>query len=180
MKDKKLGKDKYSGKGKRSGFSLIEILIALAVLAGAVAPIILVFSSQTRLAVINERQLLARQYGHRILQSLLAFDYDTIKALSAREKLHSLFPPPEVELLELTEDIELNPDVNRLNDLLSSMKIRITFRELDEAGFGQLVVTMSWKIVGARGASKERSLRSASFISRRSLSLNSRPRLERE
>lgn len=160
---------------RRGGFSLLEALLAMAILAGALVPLLRSFMVQSRVAAVSELHLLAGARAHRILEAYAALGYDTLQAQAGGDSgtLPPVLAPVQDELLDLARDYELPPHLARLLSTMDRFTEVSTFEELDPDGLARIVTLVSWEAPGAAGS--RRSLRQVLVVARGLVAMRARP-----
>ena len=128
---------KYSG--KRRGFSLVEVLVALVFISFGLFGVVDLFINITRNAGREEKQMRAGHLARGYLEQVQASSYADLEAKIDQSKGGSLFDKPETSA-PLDSDFSWNGTLSRESG--APAKIRV-------------VVTVSWKDMGAGTSVKE-------------------------
>lgn len=177
--------------GRRTAFSLLEVLLALTIVALVLVPLLQSFITQSRVAAVSELHVVAGARARRLLDAAAALDYDTLKSLAASgtgtaadvpglptgaTPLPPLVDAPAAELLDLSRDVDLPPHLERLATTVGRFAEALVFEELDPAGLARVVAVVGWEAPGAPG--QMRTLRDACLVQRGQVALRSRPPLD--
>ena len=166
------------------GFSLMEALLAMAILAGALVPLLRSFILQSRVAAVSELHLVAGARGRRILEAYAALGYDTLQTMAGsvpgttgdERPLPPALDGPRSELLDLARDYELPPHLARLQATVDRFTEVSSWQELDPDGLARVVTVISWEAPGRAGV--RRSLRQAIVVARGHVAMRARPRFQ--
>lgn len=146
----------------RSGFSIIEVLIASAILAFCAVPILMMMSQSTRKAHFNEYHVSAQVQAHWIADCLQTLDYQDLlrRAQKASETAAGLkglnddqlksvgVPLPALETQMAPYIAKETLHAPFLEHAVARSKWfgrKAFFREV-EPGLGQLVVYLDWRL----------------------------------
>jgi type II secretory pathway pseudopilin PulG len=73
---------------KSAGYSLVELMVAIGVLAAVTAPIIMLYQFGTRMAVAANRQTIAAILAQQRIEELIGLRRDELEAAYANEALY--------------------------------------------------------------------------------------------
>jgi len=177
---------------RRQAFTFVEVLLALLIVAMGLGPIILFYRQGTKVAAFNEEHLLARYRARRILESISALDYETIRQLAGRatypalgvrgmptglDGLPTLLPAVQYELPVMADQIPLPPYLEHFKEKLGLFHEAVFWEQLDADGFGRIIVIVSWHQPGEVPTSPPHVYRHVKFVYRAEISLFQRPPL---
>ena len=168
----------------RKGFSLVEVLVAVVVVALGLLPLLGMYSKQTHVAHVNKFHVLARARARRISESLSALDYGTLKNLAGTVEtkvpsvvgkelaaLPIVLPKQEDEMRQLFGTKELAPVHKHFLATLKLYNEGAYWEEVDERGFARLVVYLSWRSPSDPLNREPHVLRHVKFITKKEHSL---------
>ena len=147
---------------RRGGFSIIEVLIASAILACCAIPILMMMSQSTRKAHFNEYHVSAQVQAHWLADCLQTLDYQDLlhRASTSSQTAAGLRGLDDDQLKAVgvpmpSLEAQLAPAIARetahagfLNHAVGRwawFKRQAFFREV-EPGLGQLVVYIDWRL----------------------------------
>ena len=177
----------------KSAFSFVEVMMAILIVAFALGPIILYYQQETRVVHFNEYHLLARYRARKVLETVAALDYATIKTLVGKatypavgigglptdlEGVPTLCAPVRFELPVLADTIELPPHLLHFRHKLEYFDERLYWLEYSTGEFAKLLVFVSWKMPNESPSQRPHIYRHVKFIARKELSMFARPKLE--
>ena len=142
------------------GFTLVELLIAAAIVTAAMIPLVALYSQQNMQAHFTEQHMMARYRAQRLADEYDSLEYATIKALAEQTKELGAYPkgispeakllpsplkPLEQELKELSGLTDLPEDLVHCRDKMSLQQEAVYFHEL-EPGLGRLEIAIAWRL----------------------------------
>ncbi len=165
-------------KNRQDAFSLVEAVVAIAVIAFALIPVVGMFSQENQVAHFTEYHLVARCRAAELLDGASAYGYDKIKELDSGGNLANLVPSFEVQTLSLTGKSALPKSWQRRKGMERLFTEELTFEELDGRGLGRLVALVSWRVPNESANVKAHSIRVLRYVSREDISQRKRPLLK--
>lgn len=160
------------------GFSLVEVLLAVLILALCLVPVLALNMQQTRGAWFTDCHLAARAHARRVAETLAAQDYDALRQAAASDdegSLPSLLPAAAAELARLSGEAPLPRHLQAYATSRERFTQSVTFEELAPTGLARIVVRVSWAMPGESPAAASHDVTYVVFVSRRDLSLTIRP-----
>jgi len=175
------------------GVSLIEVVIALAILGAALLPLVTMYQQQHRVAHVNEFHFVARCRAERMLTALQGLEYATLAALAGRGTVPSDMPtdrrpaggrplpdsllPAAVELWDLAGPAASADAVELQADRQRCFRSAAFFVDVEPGLLARIVVVVSWKVPGEATGRPPHALESSVFVGRRDASHLARPQL---
>jgi len=141
-------------------FTLVELLVAAAIVTAAMIPLVAMFSQQNIQAHFTEQHMLARYRARRMADTYASLEYQTVLGLAARSgdgatapdgvpadarSLPSLLPPMAAALSDVTGLQELPAHLRHLTDKLD-LQHEAAFLTGPEPGLARLDVVVTWKL----------------------------------
>lgn len=178
---------------RNEAFSFVEVMMAILIVAFGLGPIILFYQQETRVVHFNEYHLLARYRARKILATMGALDYATIKSLvgkasypligaddiaSELEALPTLVAPARYELPVVADEIDLPENLKHFRGKLEFFQEALFWQEEKPGELAKLIVFITWKMPNEASTQKPHVYRHVKFVSRKELSLFARPKLE--
>ena len=178
---------------KREAFSFVEVMMAILIIAFGLGPIILFYQQETRVVHFNEYHLLARYRGRKVLATMAALDYVTIKSLVGKASypligvknipanlhaLPTLVASPRYELPVIVDEIELPKHLEHFRDKLAFFQEALYWQEEKPGELAKLIVFISWRMPNEPSFHRAHIYRQVKFVSRKEISLFARPKLE--
>lgn len=128
----------------RKAFSMVEIMVAIAIFGLAVLPLIWLGTNQTKNAYSASKHLMAGQLAASYMDNLLKRSYDELITLKDVPKTKVLDSPPSnyekmFDLQELINGLEENTEYrsgsakNNMNTSFKNFKYSITIKKDDSA-----------------------------------------------
>ena len=145
---------------RKRAFTLVELLIAAAIVSAAMIPLVALYSQQNIQAHFTEQHMLARYRAQRLADEYEALEYATIKALAKKSEdlgtapkgvspearlLPSPLKPLGEELKELSGFSKLPEDLKHARDKMKLQQEAVYFVEL-EPGLGRLEIAVAWRL----------------------------------